>query len=132
MQINTTFSCGDIGYAFSENRVRALTIGQIRVEVTDSPGHEGYSFYSNYAPQKGYEEVVMCVETGIGSGTLWTVGKTIFKSEAVCAAVSSAKIAAVEAEKKRLEEYKLEQAKQELLEAEAKIRRLKKIVGEAE
>jgi hypothetical protein len=52
-----------------------LTIGQVRKEVTFSPGIEGKSMFSNYAPQSGDEEQYMCVETGIGSGTLHNADK---------------------------------------------------------
>ncbi len=51
---------------------RELTIGQIRVEVTDSPGTDDGNF-SNFKPQSGREEHCMCVETGIGSGSVWPV-----------------------------------------------------------
>jgi len=47
-----------------------LTIGQMRVSITDSPGIEGEEFFSNYKPQKGIHEEYMAIETGIGAGTL--------------------------------------------------------------
>jgi hypothetical protein len=58
-----------------------LTIGLIRCEVRDSPGMETELNASNYQPQKGRQEEYMCVETGIGSGSIHKLGKHIFASE---------------------------------------------------
>ncbi len=52
-----------------------LVIGQVRVEITDSPGDGKHGPTSNYGPAHGREERYMCVETGIGSGTLHDVAK---------------------------------------------------------
>ena len=82
MKIETKFSNGDLVYAVSSAfpskiwRVNGpLTIGQVRVTITDSPGLEGENLFDNYMAQKGTEEEYMCIETGIGSGTLWSVEK---------------------------------------------------------
>ena len=82
MEIKTTLSCGDKAFGVCGDygsTISELTVGRVQVTVTDSEGVEGSEFH-NYMAQKDYEETVMCVETGVGSGTLWTVGKNIFKS----------------------------------------------------
>jgi hypothetical protein len=77
MQITTRFNLGDRAFVTYDGVPRELTIGQVRVEATDSPGY-GETIFGNYQPQKGYVEQYMCVETGIGSGSLFTLGKHIF------------------------------------------------------
>jgi len=48
-----------------------LTIGEIRVEYRCSNVSEDDSMFDNYGSQdEKYEEIYMCYETGIGSGTL--------------------------------------------------------------
>lgn len=63
-----------------------LTIGMIRVEHTDSPGL-GETVFDNYKPKQSYEERYMCVETGIGTGTLFYVDDlypTVEEAAAAC------------------------------------------------
>lgn len=54
---------------------RAMTVGEVRVEVTNSPGIPDEEMFDNYKPQKGQKEQYMCIETGIGSGSLYNVEK---------------------------------------------------------
>lgn len=61
---------------------RKLTIGQVRVHVTDSPGRPGEARFDNFKQQSGREEDYMCVETGIGSGNIHDVSK-LFPTEAM-------------------------------------------------
>ena len=77
MDIETKFSNGDSVYGIQKTYntddwqvIGPLTIGQVRVEVTDSPGIEGEEVFDNYKAQKETIEQYMCVETGVGSGTL--------------------------------------------------------------
>ena len=64
-----------------------LTIGQVRVEVTDSNGIEGEVTFSNYMAQKETTEEYMCVETGIDTGTIHPEDQLFFsKAEAKQAA----------------------------------------------
>lgn len=56
-------------------QVLRLTVGQVRIYET----HPKYRFYDD---DGCYKEEYMCVETGVGSGTLWTYGKNIFSNEA--------------------------------------------------
>lgn len=50
-----------------------LTVGQIRVIQTHRKA-------KSYDPT--YREEYMCFETGVGCGTVWTYGETIFATEA--------------------------------------------------
>ena len=77
MQIETKFSNGDTVYGIQHEYqtdhwqvIGPMTIGQVRVEITDSPGVDGEEIFSNYMAQKETKEQYMCIETGIGSGTL--------------------------------------------------------------
>jgi hypothetical protein len=97
MQINTKFSNGDKGWAFNDGCAELLTIGQVRVEITDSPG-TGDGMFSNYGPQKSHVEQYMCVETGIGSGSVYTLGVHIFETEDECIKANAEWIAQREAE----------------------------------
>lgn len=84
--IVTKVSCGDKIY--SPHYKGPLTVGQIRVILTDSKGiNDGYVerinvAFDNYKPQQSYTEEYMCEETGIGSGTVYTFGKSAFLTEA--------------------------------------------------
>lgn len=55
--------------------IRRLTVGQIRVIETLPKSR----FFED---DVCYKEEYMCVETGVGSGTVWTYGKNIFATEA--------------------------------------------------
>jgi hypothetical protein len=81
MNFESTLNIGEIGWCiFSNKDVRPLTIGLIRIEKIDSPGM-GDSIFDNYKPQLGCKEEYMCVETGIGSGNLYILGRNIFKTK---------------------------------------------------
>lgn len=82
MKIETKFSNGDTVYGIYQGDkwhvVGPLTIGQVRVEITDSPGIEGEEIFDNYKAQKGEKEQYMCIETGIGSGTIHPVDRLFY------------------------------------------------------
>ena len=83
MVYRSHFSIGDkVWCIIGENRVEELTVGQIRIIHTDSPGREGEELFDNFKPQKDYEEEYMCVETGIKSGSVFTWLKNIFATQA--------------------------------------------------
>lgn len=103
MNIVTQFSCGDSVWIISRHRngdrPMLATVGQVRVTFTDSKGvndgavEPGCSIqFDNYKPQKSYEEGYMCDETGIGTGTVHYIGKSIFATERGC-------LSAIQAEK---------------------------------
>lgn len=74
MILETRFNIGDIVWAFYPNEKRGpLTIGRVSKTFTDSPGRQGEEVFDNYKQQFGVKEEYMCVETGIGSGTLYPV-----------------------------------------------------------
>lgn len=84
MQFNSAFEIGQKVWVFDGKEPRILTIGKIIIEYTDSPGREGEEIFDNYKPQKKYVERYMCIETGIGSGSVWEFGKNIFETKAEC------------------------------------------------
>lgn len=55
--------------------VQRLTVGRVCVTET-LPGARFF------IEEPYYKEEYMCVETGVGSGTVWTYGKNIFATEA--------------------------------------------------
>lgn len=95
---NPMLANGSAAYTWSYERadVKKLTVGQVRIKHTQSQGTDEYSqtqtlSYSgtdrtpdNMSPKEEYEEEYMCVETGIGSGSVYTYGKTIFATEEEC------------------------------------------------
>lgn len=83
---------------------RRLTIGQIRFEVTDSPGTD--SMFDNYKPQKGRVEQYMAVETGIGSGSVYYVESLFDSAEQ---ALVHGKILVVEEAQRAAEEIERQQ-----------------------
>lgn len=97
MEIKTKFSNGDIVYgiqnAYSMGKIQVIgpmTIGQVRVEITDSPGIEGEEMFDNYKPQQEYKEQYMCVETGVGTGTLHYV-ENLFTTKELAKAAADKK-----------------------------------------
>jgi hypothetical protein len=108
MHIETKFNVGDKGWTFDGAHVRQRTIGQITAKYTKSEGigdgymEGGIASYSggnngqvadNYAPiAEQYVEEYMCVETGIGSGSIYTFGKHIFLTEEECRIACAAAI----------------------------------------
>ena len=92
MEINTEFSCGDKAFVIrfakpdyiNEPRVQEVTVGKVEVEVVDSPGRPGEVTFHNYMPQKSYKESYMMVECGVGSGSVFTLGENVFKTEYEC------------------------------------------------
>ena len=80
MHFESALNIGDTGWCTNGNgEIRPLTIGLVRIEKIDSPG-TGDSIFENYKPQCGYKEEYMCVETGVKSGNLYTLGRNIFKT----------------------------------------------------
>ena len=90
MKLETKFSCGDSAYVpqqrdrFGAHTPFRGTIGQVRVEFTDSPGLPGEDTFDNYRPQSSYKESYMLVETGIGTGNVYTLGEHIFATIDEC------------------------------------------------
>lgn len=102
MKIETTFDCGDKAWVFDGERTKIVTIGMVRAEHTDSAGvdQDGIQ-YDNYKPQKDRKEQYMCIETGVGSGSVYTWGKDIFRTDEECSAANAKRIESNNAERKR-------------------------------
>lgn len=93
MRIESTFAPGQRAWCILNGCVERLTVGFVRVEVTDSPGFNGGRVdpsseieFDNYKPQRGFSETYMCVETGIGCGRMFTLGHSIFTSQTAAVA----------------------------------------------
>jgi len=115
MKIETTFSCGDKAWVFSDSAPELRTIGQVRVIFTDSPGVEQEDIvFDNYAKQSGYEEEYMCIETGIGSGSVYTLNEHIFPTREACETANAKRIAEKKAREARNRAYE----RRRLLESE--------------
>ena len=92
MELHTRFKCGDLAWICCP--VQLITIGLVRVEVIDSKGlGVGDDVADNFKAQFSYKEEYMALETGIGSGSVYTLGVHIFASE------TEARIAAKKAQK---------------------------------
>lgn len=87
MEITTKFSPRDRVWYINGNKMPEQgTIGQVRVELTDSEGMSEDTIFDNYKPQKERVEQYMLVETGIGSGRVYTLDVHVFATESECAA----------------------------------------------
>jgi len=82
MNFSTQFSPRDKVWCLdlANGAVTLLTVGQVRICLTDSDGIEGETMFDNYKPHQNFKEEYMCVESGIGTGTVFTLGKSIFGS----------------------------------------------------
>lgn len=144
MNIQTTLSCGDKAWTFDGENIRQRTVGQIRIQYTDSPGigdgfmEGGIASYSggwggvpdNYQkkPPKLVEEY-MCVETGIGSGSIYTLGESIFATENECRTANTARLAELAEEKRKREQWQREERIRRLRLMRLEIADLKRHVG---
>lgn len=128
MELKTAFSCGDKGWVFdyASGGIHQLTVGQVQVTFTKSEGVNdgrveancGIQF-NNYKPKEAYEERYMCVETGVGSGSVYTLGESIFASEDECRAANAKRLREIAKEKREREEWERRQEEKE----EAELRR---------
>lgn len=143
MRFDSTLSPGDKAWTFDGEHIRERTIGQVRIEYTHSPGigdgfmEGGVISYSggsdvaeNYAPMEPkLVEQYMCVETGIGSGSVYTMGESIFTSEEACRAAFAVRLAELEREKQKRREWQREERIRRLRALRFEIASLKKQVG---
>jgi len=85
MIFNSKLSPGDVAWVVGDEYIPiGVTIGRVKITHTDSPGVEGEEVFSNYLPQKNHKEEYMAIESGIGSGRLYTIGESIFETEKEC------------------------------------------------
>jgi len=122
--LESTFDLGDKAWIYCD-RPTLVTIGQVRIEVTESPGLDldDPVQFDNYAAQSGRKEQYMCVETGIGSGSVYTLGVHIWPTEEACIAASAARIAARIAEQQKEKELADQRERECLLRQEGDLRR---------
>ena len=73
-----TFTCNNMPV------ITELTVGKVIIEDTNSPGRSGEEIFDNYKAQRHYSEHYQCVETGIGTGSLYKYGDNIFKTKEEC------------------------------------------------
>lgn len=99
MKLESKFSPGDKAWVF-RGFPEQLTVGKVCVEVVDSAGDPD-SMFSNHQPQKSYRETYMCVETGVGGGNVYELGKHIFATRDECVEVYAELIRKQEAEAQR-------------------------------
>lgn len=127
MKFSTEFNFGDKGWVYTDGP-RQLTIGQIRIEATNSPGvysdEDEEIQFDNYKRKEGYEEVYMCIETGIGSGSLWRLGKSIFKTREDCLEANKEEIVRRELAAAEMRKRDIEHALRRKATAEAELRSL--------
>ena len=125
MKIETRFSPGDLAWVFngSTDAVQ-LTIGLVRVTVIDSPGTDGGAMFSNYQPQQSREERYMCVESGISSGTVYTLDVNIFADKEQCLAANAARIKAEKAALESIKASNIERAQRAIAAAKRELQHL--------
>jgi hypothetical protein len=126
MDIKTKFSCGDKAWTFSGSHSEEMTIGSIEVTVTNSAGDDGQMF-DNYKSQSGYVEKYMCTETGIGSGSVYTLNEHIFGTKEECDVANAEWIAKRKAEQDAERVYQ----RNMLIEEEAEVLRKLDRINEA-
>jgi hypothetical protein len=108
MEIKTKFSCGDKAWTCSGSYSEEMTIGRVEVTVTQSTGDDEQMF-DNYKSQSGYVEKYMCTESGIGSGSVYTLGEHIFETKEECDAANAERLAKQKAEQEGARIYRRDQ-----------------------
>ena len=112
MKIESRFSPGDKAWVFNgRDGACQMTVGQVHVVVTDSPGIDDHREYANYSAQESRAEEYMCVETGIGSGQVYRLDKQIFATETECVAAYAERIAQERIVSATLREHDIERAR---------------------
>jgi hypothetical protein len=134
MRFDTKFNCGDKGWIFDGKFARQATIGRITVEYTKvDQGCDRSEFFGSVISNDGdnfdeqpeeYREVYMCVETGIGSGSLHTYGKHIFLTEDECLKANAERIAEREEQERQRKEWQQEQDRERLAYLRDEVKRL--------
>ncbi len=99
--------------------IQPLTVGQLRVTET----LPGTRFFTE---EPCYKEEYMCVETGVGSGTIWTYGRNIFATYAEAQTGVIAHQQAAYKERAKRDAYLAQQAEQERLNDLRTLERLKR------
>lgn len=90
-----------------------LTVGQVRVEISDSPGDGEGSHGSNFGPVRERKEEYMMIQTGIGSGSVYPV-EDLFHTEAEALERGKVKVLEALEHQRKQEEYRERQRQQNL------------------
>jgi len=98
--------------------IQRLTVGQIRVTETLPRAR----FFTE---EPCYKEEYMCVETGVGSGTIWTYGKNIFATESEAQAGVLAHQQAAYKQRAERDAYRAQEAERQRLSDLRTLERLK-------
>lgn len=80
MKFESKFDIGQKVFCIVGRQIQENTVTQIRIKYTESPGILGENIFDNYKFQKDYKESYMCLETGTGSGNVYTYEKHIFST----------------------------------------------------
>ena len=123
MNFTSHFGPGDKAWIFGDGPEQ-VTIGQIRLTLTSSKGIPGETMFSNYKPQKGFVEEYMCVETGIGSGSIYTYGRSIFTTKQECLDANASRIKQMQKAAEEMRKLDIERAKSQMLDAAEQLRQL--------
>jgi hypothetical protein len=112
------------GKAFGVNgdldpTIQCLTVGQIRVTKTMPRAR-------SFSEDPCYKEEYMCVETGVGSGTIWTYGKNIFATKDEAQNGVIVRQQAVFKQRAERDAYQAEEIKRKRLDDLSTLERLKK------
>jgi hypothetical protein len=86
--------------------IQRLTVGQIRV-IETLPSSRFFDY------DVCYKEEYMCIETGVGSGAVWTYGKNIFATEAEAQTGVIAHQQAAYKQRAERDAYRAQQAEQQ-------------------
>lgn len=111
MNIETTFNLGDKGWVLYDGYVKQVTVGQVSV-IYRIPGSE-----ISWGEQ--YREECMCIETGIGSGSVYTAGEHIFTTREACEEANKVRIAREE----QLKTERCNATRKKILASESDVRR---------
>lgn len=124
MKIETSLSCGDKAWVYDGHKgAMQVTVGQVRVEFTSTKGVKD-SMFTNYQAQKGFKEQYMCVETGVGSGSVWEWGKSIWGTEKDCLKGNEVRIKEAKERAESQRKQEIVWALEEKRAVEEKLRRL--------
>jgi hypothetical protein len=132
MKFETAFSCGEKAWAFDGERAHQVTVGQVQVTYTHSKGLNGGVVdpdipvaFDNFKPKKAtYEERYMCIETGVGSGSIYTLGQSIFRTKAECEQANAEQMEQRKRYQEQMRKMGIERAQLRIADAQAELRKL--------
>lgn len=140
MKYESALSCGDAAWVWSGEHVRSVTVGRVQITHTASTtvtdplelvgsiktftGGNNAGVPDNFFEQTGYVEQYMCNETGIGSGSVYTLGEHIFKTREECEIACAEKIKERKEREAKILAYRKQKAADDLIHAQREVERL--------